>query len=297
MARGQGWYGGASGIGEAPIALELRFLEGGVKRVVRKLYHYNHDADSTQNPKFEVVPRGQWVTRTVDLSPSAIGLSPGAQLTDVVVFSSGWARESYVDAVRGIRIASHSSSIANSALLKMPTAQDRDYVAGWSEEPGFDIPPAYVAMRGLRTGVLDLSQDSEDSSGRGLSQRFAVPLPVTPSQQLSVSFQVVSASLPGDGYFGGASGNGEAPVWLKAVFENAHGEQRVFRRFYNATHDGDSAQNPNFELVSASTTDTAWQTRSYPIGTLVPPGYNLRSIALGSSGWRKRSYVDSISVR
>jgi hypothetical protein len=294
---GDGWYGGASGIGEAPIALELRFLEGGARRVVRKLYHYNHDADSAQNPKFEVVPRGQWVTRTVDLSPSAIGLSRGAQLTDVVVFSSGWARESYVDAVRGIRIASYSSGIANAGLLKTPTAQARDYVSGWSEEPGFDIPPVYVAMRGMRPGVLDLSQDSEASSGRGMSQRFAVPLPVTSSQQLSVTFQVVSASLPGDGYYGGLSGNGEAPVWLKAVFENALGEQRVFRRFYNVTHDGDSAQNPNFELVPASTAETAWQTRSYPIGAMVPPGYNLRSVSLGSSGWRKRSYLESVSVR
>lgn len=138
-----------------------------------------------------------------------------------------------------------------------------------------------------RNGVVNLSS----SSGIGVRQIAYPAIPIEDTLTLTVRFRIDSASLVGDGWYPVSP---EAPVVVFVTFSKPGSGNYVFKRYYNYTHDDNSASNPNFELVSRY----AWTTKTYTTTAMgVPAGYNFKDIQVFSNGWSRTSYVDLVTLQ
>ena len=157
----------------------------------------------------------------------------------------------------------------------------------WGSHRGWSI--AYHSSYDGRQGVVDLSSGVSNDP-KGLEQEKTSSIPIDESFRFKIVFKIVTASLAGDGWYSDSS---EAPVKFQLKFTKPDAPTLYFTRFYNYTHDDDSASNSLFELVPRN----VWVTKTYSLADMdIPEGYNFESIFLVSIGWYVESFVDLVDL-
>lgn len=162
---------------------------------------------------------------------------------------------------------------------------------GWQERSPDHPAGDYMAEYLGRSGVMrwGFANQNPSRGGGHIKQIYIPPHENIQNKVFTITFYIVNATLAGDGWYGT-----ESPIDLKLFFENTVGDKITFKRYYNYTHDSDSASNPNFELVNKE----QWITKSYAFADInIPLEYKLTGIDIGASGWQMESYTDSVSIK
>ena len=155
------------------------------------------------------------------------------------------------------------------------------------EASWWDPPYQYLNNYDGRNGVVSFYRNS-GSGGLDMEQTLSLSFIINNSSKFEICFKIVSASLDGDGNSGT-----EAPITFQLYFKKDGDVDLGVVRYYNYTHDGDSASNPDFELV----TQNIWITKIYTLSDIgIPKNYYLDRIRIGGNGWTLESYVDYVRI-
>jgi len=141
------------------------------------------------------------------------------------------------------------------------------------------------------SGVMRFYKTTGGSGGNNVTQDYTYPVIVNPAMTFTIRFWIVSSGLSGDG---AVIVSHESPVQFFLNFVKPGSPTIYVERHFNITHDGNSAANPDFELVSAG----QWVEKSYTLSTFgVTTGYRLSLIKVNSYGHARDAYVEQVQLQ